>query len=172
MFGLQRKRMSPSSLTGLKDTNSWKLRRYYRAKVLFSLTKNLLLMVVSGWFCLKLLFQKFNSPFALRDCYPIILTVDNPSFRTHPHAVIVEYILVHLFSWFWYRLKFGYLCIREILFWQNRTYVRIYALHVSRGEISHFKHSRVSEVNRMATRILERKSTTTTTTTKPILPSY
>ena len=171
MFALQRKRMSPSSLTGLKDKNSWKLRRYYRAKVLFSLNKNLLLMVVSGWFCLKLLFQKFNSPFALRDCYPIILTLDNPSFRTHPHAVIVEYILVYLFSWFWYRLKFGYLCIREILF-LTKSYVCTYVLHVSWGEISHFKHSRVSEVNRMATRILERKSTTTTTTTtKPILPS-
>ena len=88
MFALQKKRMSPASLTGLKEKNSWKLRRYSRAKVLFSLTKNLLLMMVSGWFCLKLFFQKFNSPFELRDCYPMILPLDNPSYRTHPHAVI------------------------------------------------------------------------------------
>ena len=170
MFALQKKRMSPASLTGLKEKNSWQLRRYARAKVLFSLTKNLLLMMVSGWFCLKLFFQKFNSPFELRDCYPMILTLDNPSYQTHPHAVIVEYILVHQFSCFWYRLNFVYLCIREILV-LTKSYVCTYVLHVSRGEILHFKHSGVSVVNRMATRIFERKNTTTTTTTKPILPS-
>ena len=162
--------MSPSSLTGLKEKNSWKLRRYSRAKVLFSLTKNLLFMVVSGWFCLKLFFQKFNSPFELWDCYPMIQTLDNPSYRTHPHAVIVEYILVRQFSCFWYCLKFGYLCIRDNLV-LIKSYVCTYVLHVSWGEILHFKHSGVSVVNRMATRIFERKNTTTTATTKPILPS-
>ena len=138
--------------------------------MLFSLTKNLLLMMVSGSFCLKLFFQKFNSPFELRDCYPMILTLDNLSYRTHPHAVIVECILVQRFSCFWYRLKFGYLCIREILV-LTKSYVCTYVLHVSRGEILHFKHSCTSDVDPMATRILERKNTTTTTTTKPILPS-
>ena len=42
-----------------------------------------------------------------------------------------------------------------------RTYLRP-RLHVSRGWISHFKHPRVSVVNRMATRTFREQETTTT----------
>ena len=42
-----------------------------------------------------------------------------------------------------------------------RTYLRP-CLHVNRGEISHFKHPRVSAVNRMATRTFREKETVTT----------
>ena len=60
----------------------------------------------------------------------------------------------------WVR-KFGNLCIQEILVLRKSsvrsTYVRP-PLHVSRDEILHFKHMRVSAVNRIASRAFRDKN--------------